>query len=299
MSIVTATTPIQVFSVADFNINLPLFLQTFQPLFYSLPLDDYDAKKEQIMLLQNHLPAQTQGPQTTEKLHAYYMGELSLGALQPYLEQLLEEKQTEFAKIKPYRRRAVSRFAMHKNGHDWNFKRIPTKSFSQTEAKIAENYFDIRSLPRVFTEIDEQHVEQPLFHQLLTGLARRVGGYHPEISALDITVHHVLVETFTERVTSNSPEGIHQDGYDYIVSALVMERRNVLGGESQIFDEDKTTKILTTTLQPGHGILQPDKNTHLWHKVSQIVVEDPKKALEAGTLGAFRSSMGFDIALVR
>jgi hypothetical protein len=188
----------------------------------------------------------------------------------------------------------VSRFFLNlqKGQEDqWFLKRIPTAEFSQSYAKIAEDQFDFRTLPRIFSEIDDGAVNSSLFKTLLVGLAQRVASWHPEISALDITVHHVLVETTKERITSNSPEGIHQDGFDYIVSALVIERNNVVGGESQIFDDDKTTKIFSTTLQPGFGILQPDKNTHLWHKVTPIVVQPPAE------LG-FRSSIGFDIALV-
>ena len=31
---------------------------------------------------------------------------------------------------------------------------------------------------------------------------------------------------------TNAPEGIHQDGADYIVSALVLERKNIKGGKA-------------------------------------------------------------------
>jgi hypothetical protein len=289
--------PIQVFSVADFGINLAKFLRTFRPIFYDLPLDHYDAKREQLIFLQKTCADIQDDPKVQQDFFSYYKGEVAFSALQPYFDRLLAHEKEEFSKIKPYRRRAVSRFSIKRDGGKWQQKRIPTAPFSQDYGKIDQKQFDFRLLPRIFSEIDEKHVEHPLFSQLIEGLSKTVGNYHPEISALDITVHHVLVETSKERVTSNSPEGIHQDGFDYIVSALVMERNNVLGGESQIFEEDKTTKILRTTLQPGQGMLQPDKDTHLWHKVTEIVVKKPKKVPE--TLGAFRSSIGFDIALVK
>lgn len=283
----TTIRPITVFSVEDFGMPIPQFVQANAPLFYDLPLDPYDAKKEQIMLLQSTLDLNC-----TDILYKYYLGELDFSAIEQYYKMLPEKKQVEFDKIKPYRRRGVSRYSCNKSSSGWNARRIPTKPFSQTYAKISENHFDIRALPRIFTEIDEKSVSSDMFKTLLFGLIGKIAEYHPDISELDITVHHVLVETTKERVTSNSPEGIHQDGYDYIVSALVVERCAILGGESQIFDDDKTTKILTTTLQPGHGILQPDKDTHLWHKVTPIYV---KEGMDIG----FRSSIGFDIGLVR
>lgn len=279
--------PISVFSVDDFGITTSTFLEETAPIFYDLPLDLYDAKKEQIFFLKNAL-----GLDCDEILFRYYTGETGFETIAPFLQKLSPEEHKEFDKIQPYRRRAVSRFSCKKESGKWTASRIATKPFSQTYAKISEIGFDIRSLPRIFCEIDEKSVETNHFKTLILGLIHKIQGYHPEISELDITVHHVLVETTKERVTSNSPEGIHQDGYDYIVSALVIERKNIIGGESQIFDDDKTTKIVTTTLQPGCGILQPDKNTHLWHKVTPIYVKENANH-------GFRSSIGFDIGLVR
>ena len=95
--------------------------------------------------------------------------------------------------------------------------------------------------------------------------------------------HHVRVTTLPGLETSNSPEGLHQDGFPFIVSALVVERENIYGGESEIYAGDKKTLILKTALQPGFGLLQPDLGSDLWHLVTPI--------LGAG----YRSSIGFDI----
>jgi hypothetical protein len=73
------------------------------------------------------------------------------------------------------------------------------------------------------------------------------------------------------------------------VTALVVERENMEGSESVIYDESKVTKIFTTTLREGQGILQPDLNTGLWHEASLI------KPLTKGP--AWRSIIGFDIAV--
>ncbi len=279
------TNPIQLFSVRDFGLSIQHFLTQTKPLFEALPFDCYDSRKEQIQFLQTNLAE----PPPRDLLFRYYLGEIEIHSLATCIETLSPDKLNEFKKIQAYRKRAVSRFILDKENMSWRCKRIPTSAFSQDFGKIDKDVFDIRLLPRQFTEIEEAMVDNELFKTLLFGVASNVAQLHPSLKRLDITVHHVRVMTSSERITSNAPEGIHQDGFDYIVSALVVERENVLGGESQIFKEDKKTKIFTTTLQPGFGILQPDKGTDLWHTVTPITVQ-------SGTSG-YRSSIGFDIAL--
>ncbi|MCR2089001.1 2OG-Fe dioxygenase family protein [Campylobacter upsaliensis] len=63
---------------------------------------------------------------------------------------------------------------------------------------------------------------------------------------------------------TNSPEGIHQDGMDFIMSAFVVERKNIRGAKSIIYMEDKKTRIFETILKDGQGILQVDANSPLW-----------------------------------
>ncbi|MGI2028443.1 2OG-Fe dioxygenase family protein [Endozoicomonas acroporae] len=83
---------------------------------------------------------------------------------------------------------------------------------------------------------------------------------------------------------------MHQDGMDYIVSAFVVERQSIDGGESIIYSSDKKTPILKTVLQPGMGILQPDLGSGLWHTVTPISVA------ESFDIG-WRSSIGLDFTV--
>ncbi|MCB1149321.1 MAG: 2OG-Fe dioxygenase family protein, partial [Chlamydiia bacterium] len=273
--------------VHDFGIDISEFLNVTSPHFYELPLDHYDSRKEQIVYLQDRLPAMAD-PAVEKLCFEYYNGERDAEFLKPYIALLNEADQKEFALIVPFRRRAVANFILKRTDAGWEYTRKPTPPFSQTYAKIAEERFDFRSLPRRFSEIDDKLISDGIFPKLLKGVAAKVGDIHPEVNSLDITAHHVMVTTRKVRPTSNSPEGIHQDGYDYIVSALVVERRKVKGGVSEIFTSDKKTRILSTVLQPGFGILQPDLNTSLWHHVTKIDPEEDE---------GFRSSIGFDIAL--
>ena len=57
--------------------------------------------------------------------------------------------------------------------------------------------------------------------------------------SVDMNVHQSFVQAFPEKAGSNAPEGIHQDGSDYIVSALVVDRGNIVGEISKIYGPDK------------------------------------------------------------
>lgn len=51
---------------------------------------------------------------------------------------------------------------------------------------------------------------------------------------------------------------------DFIMSAFVVERKNIRGAKSIIYMEDKKTRIFETILKEGQGILQVDANSPLW-----------------------------------
>ena len=69
------------------------------------------------------------------------------------------------------------------------------------------------------------------------------------------------------RRADNAPEGIHRDGADWIISALVVQRVGVLGGESVVYDPARR-RLFRARLRAGEGLLQDDRQ--LWHDVSQI-----------------------------
>ena len=84
----------------------------------------------------------------------------------------------------------------------------------------------------------------------------------------------------------------HQDGAAFIVSALVVERRNVAGGISKVYyDARRSLAIAPRQLDPGEGLFQADRHLDLWHEVTPIFPVDP-------SMEAYRSIIGLDINLV-
>jgi hypothetical protein len=213
-----------------------------------------------------------------------------LESLSAQINQLSPLQRAKFENIQPFRRRAFGKLIATRAPSGWQFARALSPPFVQKHGKVQYTNIDYRTLVRTFAEIDNRYITTRLFTQVLQGIAGQVHSYHPRIKKLEMLVHHVSVVTSAERIRGNSPEGIHQDGFDYIVSALVLERQQVAGGESQVFAGDKLTRLCTVTLQPGQGILQPDKQSALWHQVTPVHPLLPARS-------GIRSSIGLDIAL--
>lgn len=101
----------------------------------------------------------------------------------------------------------------------------------------------------------------------------------------NVYVHQVRQMVTKNNISHNSPEGIHRDGCDYIVSAYIVNKFNIQGSNSIIYDENKK-KIYDTILNENEGIYQEDKK--LYHYVDEI------KTMDDNYIG-YRDILGFDI----
>ena len=153
---------------------------------------------------------------------------------------------------------------------------------------------DYRGEPRSFELIEPMNVDNLWLKDFLTQVSALavlnecikddVCVLDSRIKGLTVDVHQVRQVAYPGHKSHNSPEGIHRDGADYIVSALVMNRINIRGGDSIIYDKDKK-EIYRTLLREDEGIFQEDRDQ--WQHVSGI---EPTN----NYLG-FRDILGVDI----
>ena len=113
------------------------------------------------------------------------------------------------------------------------------------------------------------------------------------IDGQEIEVHQMRIQTLDDEqsvltkngpwvVTPVSPEGVHQDGFDYIAMVGV-NRHNIEGGNLMVFDEkDNNVPIMSKLLCAGDMIMLADRK--LWHDASPIRAI---KRREKGYLDAF------------
>ena len=292
----TVKSPILISSIAQLkSIDEKDFLKFFGPTFKELNWDYYDVKRLQVEYLK------AQFPEASIKISAllkdYYTKKTDISVLNEWIDQLTPEQATHFKAIQPWRRRSVCQFVVTENKeHHLTLERKPVPQF--TQALDAE---DLRSWPRIFDESPASHVENDHFHNLL----KEVYGVVKKSSLrkcrqLEITAHFMSVRALPQKPGDNSPEGAHEDGADFIISALVINRQNLKGGESQVIEllENGNKEIICRhTLQPGEFVFQADSKdeliygTDLWHHVTPFHMADEDRG------EAWRDIIGLDINL--
>ena len=284
--------PIHVSDLETLGINPKLFLDKYAPLFAELPWDPYDARRLRLEFLKNKFPKDAAAIQAD--FANYFTAKITLEHFNKWINQLEGKDVEAFEKIQPWRKRSVAQFALNKKQGKYFITRQPVPQFAQN---LDDS--DFRSLPRVFEEAPEHHIENHLFSTFLIRIYKLVQQLRPDCKAT-VTAHFMSVKATEAAPGDNSPEGAHEDGADFIVSALVVNRINLNGGESQILEklEDGTKEIIFKhTLQPGEFIFQADTGEELiygndlWHHVTPFSIADASQG------EGWRDIIGFDISL--
>ncbi len=287
--------PILVDCLENLGLDQEKFLDTFAPFFKELPYDPYDVRRLKIEFLKNIFA------EDKENIHAkfkdFYLGKTTIIAFEEWTNQLTNAQKQIFEAIVPWRRRSVAQFLIDLTGSEVTIEREPVSEFSQEVDEA-----DIRSMPRSFKESPSHHVDIPIFTDFAIAIGKKVQEFTPKkIKKLRFTAHFMSVQATPKTPGDNSPEGAHEDGADFIISALVVNRINVKGGESQIIEQlegNAKDIIFRRELAPGEFILQADTGEEevygndLWHHVTPFYLDDASKS------EGWRDIIGFDILIV-
>ncbi|MFD4543750.1 2OG-Fe dioxygenase family protein [Streptomyces bauhiniae] len=88
-----------------------------------------------------------------------------------------------------------------------------------------------------------------------------------DLATAGIGVHQIRVIAGRDESSMPAPEGVHEDGHDFVAQVLI-NREGVVGGESQLYDRDKQPIFRTTLLEPFESIVIADRR--VFHGVSAI-----------------------------
>ena len=283
-------TPITVLNVGQYGVNVDAFQQQMREAYSEFEWDSYLLQQNKISLIKEVIPRESLARVSNDTWYDIYTGVIQNPELYTVFPGLSSSDKSRIEALVPTRKRCMSEYSMHWNGK-WNIERIPSSLVSQTKGLIAsDGEIDYRQSQRKFKELPGELFDSNL-RALLVGVADMVRETKHSIQKLNVSVHNTVVYCHPQQLVTNSPEGIHQDGVEFIVSALVVERNNISGGKSVIYGRDKRTKLLQVELQAGQGIFQADLGTELWHEVTPITAIDK-------TRSGYRSTIGFDVTLI-
>jgi hypothetical protein len=128
---------------------------------------------------------------------------------------------------------------------------------------------------RNFDPLLPEFVNSPFLNSLLLGLTsifEQTQGYR---ARWNIRLHPYRILAQEGQDGQPTPEGLHRDGVDYIVSMMV-QRNNVTGGETCITDAQGKLLCRHTLLAPLDILVSDDAQT--MHGVSSISPVDPSKS---------------------
>lgn len=127
---------------------------------------------------------------------------------------------------------------------------------------------------RHFEGLTEQFTNEPLLRNLMALLGDlavaldRVHQWHAKVTPFRVVAS-------AGRVGNPTPEGLHRDGVT-LVSSLLINRHNAVGGTSSVCDPGGVRLVETTLREPGTLLLGDDRRT--LHGVTPIRPRDPGAA---------------------
>ncbi|CNE83323.1 2OG-Fe dioxygenase family protein [Yersinia kristensenii] len=199
------------------------------------------------------------------------------------------DKKTFYA-YKAFRKRGICQFVVEYIDNKWAVNNIDLPALTNF-TQHADHQLDLRQLIRRFPPMGRAAIESPTLRILIKNFVEMLCECEPkrELKKIEVTCHQVsLIIDSSIHSVSNSPEGLHQDGSNYIVSALVIDKYNIEGGESKLYCTEKDEFIKSHTLEPGEGLFHIDKGSTIWHQVTPIKLKKPP--MEIG----YRNILGFD-----
>ncbi|CNK90328.1 Uncharacterized protein conserved in bacteria [Yersinia mollaretii] len=278
------------FNTNEFGISLDS-IKSEMP-FELLTWDLNDIKISQLKLLIDLYPEEN-GIILQEAQH-YLDDELAPATIQKLISRLSDEYKKIFYAYKPFRKRSMSRFIAEYINNRWlvNNMELPELiGFTQR----ADHPLDLRKLIRNFPPMALATRHSPILKVLIRNFLEILCECESQKKPkkVEVTCHQMslLIDGSTPSVC-NSPEGLHQDGSDYIVSALVIDKYNIEGGTSQLYCAERKDFIKSYTLSAGEGLFHIDKNSTIWHQVTPITLKEP--SIKIG----YRNILGFDFNLI-
>jgi hypothetical protein len=110
-------------------------------------------------------------------------------------------------------------------------------------------------LERWFEPIAPEVVKAPVWTQLVTSIGSIFAQVRP-VKQWFIEAHQFRIDTVSG-IGRPTPEGAHRDGVDF-VALLLVQRRNVRGGETHVFDANGPSGVRFTMDEPWSLLLMDD-----------------------------------------
>lgn len=125
---------------------------------------------------------------------------------------------------------------------------------------------------RTFEPLTDAFVADPVTRAIIDAIADVVTVSEPGVHEWDVKLHPFRIVTSADQVGRPAPQGRHRDGCMF-VSTVLVDRVNVTGGETSLFDDDGAFLMRKLLEEPGSFITFDDRV--VLHDVTDVVPIDP------------------------
>lgn len=155
-----------------------------------------------------------------------------------------------------FRRRRFSHFL----GPATQLRRLSHMHFLQSKAvnQVAGG------MKREFQELEEGLIGMPAFQAMVASFVDFMG---IDAETREIGVHQIRILCSPDFAGTPAPEGIHQDGFDYI-GIFCVERLRILGATTRIYPAKDQPPLFSRELQPGEMVFANDRR--VFHFAEQV-----------------------------
>jgi hypothetical protein len=161
---------------------------------------------------------------------------------------------------------------------------LPAEPYFQPET---ENLY-AGGINREFAPLRQDTVHNPMLHALVRATFACLPLAAGKASATwEVRIHQIRITASALEMGLPAPEGIHQDGTDFLTLHLV-RRHNIAGGESTIYDLERRPIQRFTMREPMDSMILED--ARIMHGVTPVVSADGR------TVGT-RDMLGIDYIL--
>ena len=160
-----------------------------------------------------------------------------------------------------YRLRRYSRIRMGEQpeiDETCDYIKLSQKPFNQSEDYNKHQ----GGMSRLFEDIEDDVIVSLGMREMCDKFLKASGFEYDNV----IEVHQMRIITTGEK-TPVSPEGVHQDGYDFI-AIIGIERYNISGGQAFVHRTYGGKAIFESSLKSGEMLMINDKK--LWHNANGI-----------------------------
>ncbi|WP_437713268.1 2OG-Fe dioxygenase family protein [Sorangium sp. So ce448] len=126
-------------------------------------------------------------------------------------------------------------------------------------------------IERHFDPLEPVFVDDPFFRGLLLWCARSFANVSGHMGEWDIKVHPYRIVAAEDTSGHPTPEGLHRDGVDYILTMMV-KRHNALGGETTVTTAEGAPLWRRVLLAPLDIVIADDARTK--HAVTAVERRD-------------------------